>query len=149
MISQSCSSKTKISKTLPKAPTHWVDSTAVSIFVNILVGLTYISTNIETAVLSRYMLSIFYRFATEAIDAAVEVGGRLKLGEVWIKSKIYFQFLFFFQLIEILIHSFLLFSFLTLTLTFMINLCSKFKLKFKFKFKYRSFQKVDMYQICV
>ena len=60
----------------------WLNLTAVSIFVNILVGLTYISTNIETAVLSRYMLSIFYRFATEAIDAAVEVGGRLKLGKV-------------------------------------------------------------------
>ena len=60
----------------------WLNSTAVSIFVNILVGLTYISTNIETAVLSRYMLSIFYRFATEAIDAAVEVGGRLKLGKI-------------------------------------------------------------------
>ena len=70
----------------------WLDSTAVSIFVDLLVGLTYTSTNIETAVLSRYMLSFFYRFATEAIDAAVEVGGRLKLGRFESKAKSIFNF---------------------------------------------------------
>ena len=52
--------KVSMSKTLPKAPKHWVDSTAVSIFVDVLVELTNtvcdkmtkLSTNIETAVLS-------------------------------------------------------------------------------------------------
>ena len=57
--------KISMSKTLPKAPSHWVDCTAVSIFLDILVELTNtvfvkstkISTHIETAVLSTTALS--------------------------------------------------------------------------------------------